>query len=423
MSLQTTRDTCLARDASDPLRHLRDEFALPDDVIYLDGNSLGARPKASLTRAREVIEAEWGDGLIRSWNKAGWVHLSRRLGDLLAPLIGAGSGEVVVTDTTSINLFKVLATALHQQQGTAPERRVLVSERDNFPTDLYIAEGLTDLLKMGGGAAYELRLIDSPKELPQAISDDVAVLMLTHVNYKTGYMHDMAAVTALAHEAGVLTVWDLAHSAGAVPVDLHGARADFAVGCTYKYLNGGPGAPAFLWVAPRHQNRFWQPLSGWFGHARQFAMEPAYTPTDGIGRFLCGTQPITALSLVECGLAIFRHTDMAALRTKSLALTELFIKLVEARCGQHPLTLVTPRDAARRGSQVSFEHPQGYAVMQALIARGVIGDYREPRIMRFGFTPLYTRFVDVWDAVDVLRDLLDSGAWDKPGFHQRGAVT
>lgn len=419
----TTRDLCLARDANDPLRHLREQFALPDDVIYLDGNSLGARPKASLTRAQQVIESEWGNGLIRSWNTADWVSLSRRLGNLLAPLIGAGKDEVVVTDTTSINLFKVLAAALRQQQDTAPQRRVIVSERNNFPTDLYIAEGLTDLLKMGGGAPYELRLIDSPEDLPQAIGDDVAVLMLTHVNYKTGYMYDMTAVTALAHEAGALTVWDLAHSAGAVPVDLNGAQADFAVGCTYKYLNGGPGAPAFLWVAPRHQNRFWQPLSGWFGHARQFAMEPSYAPVDGIGRFLCGTQPITALSLVECGLDIYHQTDMASLRSKSLALTDLFIELVEARCGRHPLTLVTPRDAARRGSHVSFEHPQGYAVIQALIARGVIGDYREPRIMRFGFTPLYTRFVDVWDAVEVLRDLLDTGAWDKPEFHQRGAVT
>ena len=353
-----TRNSCLERDAADPIAPLRDAFALPDGVIYLDGNSLGARPKAALARAQEVVANEWGDGLIRSWNQAGWFELPRRLGNKLAPLIGAREDEVVVTDTTSINLFKVLAAAIRVQREDAPNRKIIVSETHNFPTDLYIAEGLADLLRDG----YKLRLIDSPDELEGALGDDVAVTMLTHVNYKSGHMYDMAAVSALAHKHGALTLWDLAHSAGAVPVDLHAGGADYAIGCTYKYLNGGPGSPAFVWVAP-------------------------------------------------------------ALRAKSLALTDLLITLVETRCAGFPLTLITPREHAVRGSHVSYEHPNGYAVVQALIARGVVGDYREPRIMRFGFTPLYTSFADVWDAVEVLRDVLETGAWQSAQFNERTLVT
>jgi len=418
-----TRSECERRDQHDTLASLRTQFFLPDGVIYLDGNSLGAQPKAALVRAQQVIAQEWGVGLIRSWNTAGWFDLPQRLGDQLAPLVGARAGEVVVTDTTSINLFKVLAAALRQQQASAPMKRVIVSERRNFPTDLYIAQGLIDQLQAHGAPPYELRLIDSPDELPAALDVDVAVLMLTHVNYQTGYMFDMAAATALAHQAGALTVWDLAHSAGAVPVDLNNAQADYAVGCTYKYLNGGPGAPAFLWVHASHQDAFWQPLSGWWGHARPFAMEPGYQPQQGISRYLCGTQPVTSLAMVACGLDIFAQTSMAALREKSVALTTLFIDLIQQTCAGFPLTLITPLDPARRGSQVSYEHPRGFAVVQALIARGVIPDYREPRIMRFGFTPLYTRFVDVWDAVAVLQDILTTRAWDQPHFHQRAAVT
>jgi kynureninase len=330
---------------------------------------------------------------------------------------------VVVTDTTSVNLFKVLAAALRKQQAAAPHKRVIVSERRNFPTDLYIAQGLIDQLQAHGAPAYELRLIDAPEELAHALKDDVAVLMLTHVNYQTGYMYDMGATTALAHQHGAVTLWDLAHSAGAVPVDLNGANADYAVGCTYKYLNGGPGSPAFLWVHARHQDSFWQPLSGWWGHARPFAMEPGYEAKAGISKFLCGTQPITSLAMVECGLDTFAKTNMAALREKSLALTTYFMELVQQECTGFPLTLITPTDPARRGSQVSYEHPHGFAVVQALIARGVIPDYREPRIMRFGFTPLYTSFEDVWNAVAILKDILSSGSWDQPQFHQRGAVT
>lgn len=418
-----TRSDCETRDQHDALAPLRAQFFLPDDVIYLDGNSLGAQPRAALARAQQVITQEWGVGLIRSWNTAGWFALPQRLGDQLAPLVGAHAGEVVVTDTTSINLFKVLAAALRLQQARAPAKRVIVSERCNFPSDLYIVQGLIEQLHAHGAPAYELRLIDAPDELPAALGEDVAVLLLTHVNYQTGYMYDMAAVTALAHRAGALTVWDLAHSAGAVPVTLNAAQADFAVGCTYKYLNGGPGAPAFLWVHARHRDAFWQPLSGWWGHARPFAMEPGYQPGPGVSRYLCGTQPIVSLAMVECGLDVFSKTSMAALRDKSVALTTLFIDLLQQACADQPLTLITPTDPARRGSQVSYQHPEGFAVVQALIARGVIPDYREPRIMRFGFTPLYTRFVDVWDAVAVLHEILNSRSWDRPRFHQRAAVT
>ena len=418
MSTSITRADCVARDQQDPLRSLRERFDLPEGVIYLDGNSLGARPKAALARAQEVVSREWGTDLIKSWNTAGWFELPKRLGDRLAPLIGARAGEVVVTDTTSLNLFKALADAL-QIQSTGPNaaRRTIVTERSNFPTDIYMAEGLTQWLRQG----YSVRLVDSVDEIPAAVDADCAVLMLTHVNYRTGYQHDMAQLTRHAHANGALAVWDLAHSAGAVPVDLHGANADFAVGCTYKYLNGGPGAPAFIWVPQRHQAAFAHPLTGWWSHAAPFAMSHGFTAVDGIGRALCGTQPVLSLALVECGLEVFEATTMAAIRAKSLALTDLFIALVESTCAQHPLGLVTPREHERRGSQASFTHPHGYAVMAALIARGVIGDYREPEIMRFGFTPLYTSYADVWDAVAILKDILDSESYDTR--LERSAVT
>lgn len=417
MSAVTTRADCVARDRHDPLRALRERFDLPEGLIYLDGNSLGARPKAALARAQDVVAREWGTDLIKSWNTAGWFDLPKRLGDRLAPLIGAQDGEVVVTDSTSLNLFKALAAALQMQQARGEGRRTIVTERSNFPTDIYMAEGLAGWLRQG----YRVRLVDAVDEIPAALDADCAVLMLTHVNYRTGYQHDMAALSAQAHAAGALAVWDLAHSAGAVPVDLHAAGADFAVGCTYKYLNGGPGAPAFIWVPRHHQAAFSHPLTGWWSHARPFAMSHGFAPVDGIGRALCGTQPVVSLALVECGLEVFEQTTMAAIREKSLLLTDLFIELVESTCAGHPLGLVTPRAHARRGSQVSFTHPHGYAVMQALIARGVIGDYREPEIMRFGFTPLYTGFADVWDAVAILKDILDREAYDTRA--ERSAVT
>jgi len=414
-----TREDCAAADRQDPLAPFKERFDLPPGVLYMDGNSLGAMPRAAGQRAAQVLSEEWGRDLIRSWNTAGWFELPARLGDKLGALVGARAGELVVTDTTSLNIFKALAAALRIQQGAHPQRRVILSERDNFPTDLYMAQGMIDLLQQG----YELRLADDSLPLDQALDDSVAVVMLSHVNYRSGAMHDMRAVTQAAHDCGALILWDLAHAAGAVPVDLHAANADFAVGCTYKYLNGGPGSPAFIWVAPRHTQDFRQPLSGWWGHQRPFDMTPSYEPAGGIRRYLCGTQPIVSLALVECGLDVVLEAGMDAVRQKSLALSDLFIQLVEERCAGHPLRLATPREHAQRGSHVSFLHPDGYAVMQALIARGVIGDYREPEILRFGLTPLYFGYADVWDAVEILKDVLDARAWDAPAFKQRHAVT
>lgn len=418
-SLFTDRAGAAACDRDDPLAALRDAFDLPDDLIYLDGNSLGATPRAAAPRAQSIITDDWANGLVRSWNKAGWHDLPRRLGNKLAQLIGADQDETVVTDTISVNLFKVLSAALRVQAARDPQRRVIVSERSNFPSDLYIAEGVIAQLDRG----YSLRLVDSVEELHDAIDENTAVAMITHVNYRSGYMHDMPALTALVQSRGALMVWDLAHSAGAVEIDLNAANADYAVGCTYKYLNAGPGAPGFVWVARRHQAAFTQPLSGWWGHAAPFAMEPGYRPDPGVARFLCGTQPIVATALVECGLDVFAQTDMAALRQKSLALTEAFIALVESRCANFGLALATPREPARRGSHVSFTHPHGYEIMQALIARGVIGDYREPSILRFGFTPLYSRYVDVWDAVEILRDILETASWKAFSTIERTQVT
>ena len=409
-----TRDDLAKLDAADELAEARNSFMLPDGVIYLDGNSLGAMPRTTPDRLREAAVAQWGRDLIKSWNTHGWIDLPRRVGDKIAGLIGAGPGEVVAADSTSVNLFKALAAALRLNPG----RRVIVSERDNFPTDLYIAQGLTALL----GRQDALRLVDA-QEIPAAISDDTAVVMLTHVNYRTGAMHDMAEVTRTAHAKGALMLWDLAHSAGAVPVDLNGCGADFAVGCGYKYLNGGPGAPAFIWVARAHQEKFEQPLSGWLGHAAPFAFEPGYRPAAGIARYICGTPPVLSMVALEAGIDLMLGMDIAAIRRKSVALTDMFIRLVEQECGSQGVTLVSPRAAARRGSQVCFRHVDAYPIMQALIARGVIGDFRAPDILRFGFAPLYVRFVDVWDAVAALNEILTAGSWNRPEFRVRAAVT
>jgi kynureninase len=419
----TTRQTCEALDARDPLAPLRGHFELPPGKIYLDGNSLGVLPRATATRVAEVVRNEWGTHLIESWNSAHWMDLPRRVGDQIARLVGADAGELVVADSTSVNLFKVLWAALSIAGADAPGRRTIVSERGNFPTDLYIAESLA----RERGA--ELVLVDAPEEIdPLLARRDVAVLMLTQVNYKSGRLHDMAALTRAAHAAGTLVVWDLAHSAGALPVQLKRDDADFAVGCGYKYLNGGPGAPAFVWVHPRHAERFWQPLAGWIGHAAPFEFTPEYRPAPGIGRYQCGTPAVLSLAALECGVATLLAAEslggMAALRTKSLALTDLFIALVDERCAGHGLACITPREHARRGSQVSFARAEGgYAIVQALIARGVVGDFRAPDVLRFGFTPLYTRFVDVWDAVEHLRDVLDTGQWQEARFHKKAAVT
>ena len=435
-----TREDCRARDAVDPLAPLRAQFAMAgadaEGVIYLDGNSLGALPAATAARVAAVVQDEWGVGLIRSWNtprpggprsmQAGWIHLPQVIADKIATLIGAGAGEVVVADSTSVNLYKVLSAAMAMTKAGGRAARRIVSERSNFPTDLYIADTLAR------AQGFELVLADAD-EVGAQLDDRVAILMLTHVNYRTGRMHHMAEVTRAAHDAGALMVWDLAHSAGAVPVDLNGAGADFAVGCGYKYLNGGPGAPAFAWAHARHvawmDREGWrQPLSGWLGHAAPFAFAPDYRPGAGMSRFICGTPPMLSMAALECGvdtvLAAAPHGGLAAIRAKSIALTDLFIALVESRCAGHGLTLVTPREPAARGSQASFAHATGgYPIMQALIARGVIGDFRAPDILRFGFTPLYTRFVDVWDAVSHLEQVMTTGEWREPRFNVRAAVT
>jgi len=423
-----TRDDALALDAADTLAPLRELFALSPGVIYLDGNSLGVLPRATAARVQDVVAREWGTDLIRSWNSAGWITLPQRVGDKIARLVGAAPGELVVADSTSVNLYKVLSAALQISKADAPQRRRIVSERSNFPTDLYIAESLA------GQHGCELVLC-AADELPTRLDERTAVLMLTHVNYRTGRMHDMAALTRAAHEAGALVVWDLAHSAGAVPVDLHAAGADFAIGCGYKYLNGGPGAPAFVWAHPRHAERFWQPLSGWMGHAAPFEFTPGYRPAPGISRYQCGTPAVLSLAALECGVDTLLAAEplggMAALRAKSLSLTRLFAQRVMATCPA--LQRASPEDDALRGSQVCFSHAtMGYPVMQALIARGVIGDFRAgdpanpqgtPDILRFGFTPLYLRHVDAWDAAAHVQAVIDSGAWQRPEFNQRNAVT
>lgn len=425
------RDQAAALDAADPLAPLRDQFELPPGLIYLDGNSLGPLPRATAARVRQVVADEWGRGLIASWNDAGWIDLPQRIGDKIARLVGAGPGELVVADSTSVNLYKVASAALQAARADAPGRTRVVSERSNFPTDLYIAESLA---RQHG---CELVLAATPDELPTLLDERAALLMLTHVNYRSGRMHDMAALTAAAHAGGARVIWDLAHSAGALPVDLHGAGADYAVGCGYKFLNGGPGAPAFVWVHPRHAGRFRQPLAGWMGHAAPFAFTPGYEPAPGIARYLCGTPPVISMAALDCGvdtvLAAEPLGGMAALRAKSLALTRAFAELVESRCAGHGLALVSPPDDAHRGSQVCLTHPSaGYALIQALIARGVVGDFRagDPShapsaadILRFGFAPLYVRFVDVWDAVEHLVQVLQGGAWQQARFAQRGVVT
>jgi kynureninase len=413
------RQDALALDAADPLAPLRNQFSLPAGVIYLDGNSLGVLPKTTAARVQQVVQQEWGVDLIRSWNSAGWIDLSQRVGDKIASLVGAHKNELVVADSTSVNLFKVLSAALGITRTTSTQRTRIVSERTNFPTDLYIADSLA---KQQG---FELVLTEAD-ELPQHLNANTAVLMLTHVNYRSGRMHNMAALSKAAHEAGALTVWDLAHSAGAVPVDLHKDGADFAVGCGYKYLNGGPGAPAFVWVHPQYTERFWQPLAGWLGHAAPFDFTPDYSPAAGITRYVCGTPPVLSLAALECGvdtvLAAEEFGGMVALRKKSLALTRLFATQVQQLCPM--LRLVSPAEDHWRGSQVSFAHAEmGYAVMQALIARGVIGDFRAPDILRFGFTPLYVRYVDAFDAAAHLHDVIATNEWRRPEFMQRKAVT
>lgn len=415
MTVIPDRAAVEAMDARDPLRSMRDRFILPDGVIYLDGNSLGAASVAAYDEIDKAAREEWGQHLIRAWNWDGWFEMPLELGDKIGQLIGAAPGQTVVADTTSVNIYK----ALHAALGMRPDRSVIVAEGSSFPTDLYMAEGVASTRP---GTTLRLEGVDAD-DIADLIDDKVAAILVNHVNYKSGELRDMAALTRKAQDAGALIIWDLCHTAGALPVDLDGSNADFAVGCSYKYLNGGPGAPAFIYVASRHLAEARQPLSGWWGHARPFAFEQSFDASAGIRRFQCGTQPVLSLRALKGALDIWADVDMQALRAKSIALTDLFIQLVEAKCEGLGLTLGSPRDSSKRGSQVSFAHEGAYAVMQALIERGVIGDFRAPETVRFGLTPLYTSFVDVWKAVEILEDILRSGAWKEPRFAVRSAVT
>ncbi len=406
-----TLDEAQRLDAADPLAFARERFALPDGIIYLDGNSLGALPAATMGRLRQTTERQWGDDLIASWNKHAWIDWPTRIAARLAPLVGAKPNELLIADSTSVCLFKLLSAAVQARPG----RKTILTRQRNFPTDLYVAQGLCELLGL------TLKAVP-PNEIFGAIDEDVAVVTLTHVDYRSAAIHDIAAINAAAHEAGALAVWDLSHSAGAITLDLDGTGCDLAVGCGYKFLNGGPGAPAFLYVAERLQAEFRSPLQGWMGHADPFAFADDYRPADGIGRFLTGTPSILALAALDAGLATFDGVAMADVEAKARGLSQLFIDAVEAR-SSNELRLASPRDPLDRASHVSFGHAEGYAIMQAAIARGLIGDFREPDLLRFGFAPLYIRFEEVWRAADTLGNIIQSREWDQPRFQQRAKVT
>lgn len=414
MSGPLSRAAAQAMDAADPLAGFVDAFALPEGVIYLNGNSLGPAPQAALARVAQAAHEEWSQGLITSWNKAGWFALPYRLGDRVAGLIGAAPGEVVVTDGTSLNLFRVVSAAL----ALRPDRRVIVMEGSNFPTNNYMVQGLARSL----GEGHQIRFAEKDA-IAAAIDDDVAAVVLTHAHYKSAHVLDMAGITAKAHQHGALAIWDLCHSAGAMEVDLNGCAADFAVGCTYKYLNGGPGGPAFLFVATRHQDQASQPLTGWWGHEAPFAFDRDYRPTTGIGRMLTGTQPILSMVGIEAGLDLAEQAGTAAIRAKSKALGELFQALMAERLAGQGFELTSPSNSAERGGHIAYDHPSGYPVMKALIAHGVIGDFRAPSTLRFGFSPLPLRFVDVWDAVDRLVAVIEGEVWREPAYQAVDAVT
>ncbi len=413
--MSTSRAVCVALDAEDPLKDCRSSFVLPEGVIYLDGNSLGALPKAVPAALKTLTEQEWGRDLIGGWNQHGWIDLGREVGAKLAPLLGARAEEVIAADSISVNLFKLLAAALRLRPG----RRVILSSAENFPTDLYVAQGLEALLER---SRCELKLVPEA-QLAGALDDSVAVLMATHVNFRSGRLLDMAGLTSAAHEVGALVLWDLAHSAGALPLALDELAVDLAVGCGYKYLNGGPGAPAYAYVAARHLDALEQPLSGWMGHADPFAFSPSYEPAPGIERLQAGTPSVLAMRALSAALDLWKGVDMARVRAKSLALAALFLELVESSSALADLELRSPRAADERGSQLSFAHAEGYAMVQALIAEGVIGDFRAPDLLRFGFTPLYLRYVDVWDAVAGLERIVVEGRHREPQFQKRARVT
>lgn len=402
-------------DRDDPLRNYRSLFHLPEGVIYLDGNSLGPAPKEVFKKMEKVLHQEWAEDLIRSWNNAGWWELTDRLGSMVAKLIGADDDEVVVCDTTSVNLHKVLHAALSLKSG----RNKVIAEADCFPSDLYVLEGVKSLRP-------DLEILLEGRDgssIHEMLDEQVAAVLINHVDYRSGIIRDMENLTRQVQEFGGLTVWDLSHSAGIFPVQLNRCRVDFAVGCTYKYLNGGPGAPAYLYAASRHHAACSQPLSGWFGHARPFDFERHFDPDSGIRRFVCGTQPILSLRALQSGLEIYQDVNLQHVREKSMALTDLFIKLLKNECAAWELEIISPEDASQRGSQVAVSHPEGYAVMQALISRGVIGDFRAPNLMRFGFAPLFLSYQDIHDAVKQLKQILESEEWNQEAFLQKSKVT
>lgn len=406
-----TVDEAQKLDATDPVAFARARFRLPEGVIYLDGNSLGAMPAAAPTALAETAERQWGDDLIASWNKHGWIDWPTHIAARLGPIVGAKASELLIADSTSVCLFKLLAAAAHAR----PARKSIVTQNRNFPTDLYVAQGLCEMLGL------TLKTVE-PDEIIGTIDDDTAVVTLTHVDYRSAAFYDMRAVNDAARAVGALVVWDLSHSAGAIELDLNGSGGELAVGCGYKYLNGGPGAPAFLYVAEHLQDELSSPLQGWMGHAEPFAFVDDYRPADGILKFLTGTPSILALAALEAGLATFEGIAMSDLAAKSRSLSQLFITEVEARCGDE-VRLASPRNPAERGSHVVFAHAEGYAVMQALIARGVIGDFRAPDLMRFGFAPLYNTHAEMVSAAEILADILSSREWDQPRFKQRAKVT
>ena len=398
----TDRDSMRCFDEADMLARERAMFQMPEGVIYLDGNSLGALPKAAPARVAEVVEKEWGEGLIRSWGEADWYSKPLALGDRIGKLVGAAPGQTAVTDSISVNLFKLICSALEMRPG----RRTLITEENNFPSDIYVLQGIERFWP-----GVDLKLIGRDGTLDELLDDDVAAVVITGVDFKTGAAHNMADVTKQVQAAGAMMIWDLAHSAGAVPVDLDGIDADMAVGCTYKYLNAGPGAPAFLYVAERHHAGARNPISGWFGHKDPFAFATDYEPADNIRQFLAGTPPIVSLAALESSLDIWEKVHMPSLRAKSMSMSDLFIEMVEALDPAYGFELASPRRADRRGSQVSFRHPNGLAIMRALIERGVIGDFRTPDILRFGFTPLTLSFAEVWQAVQILDDIMKNETW------------
>ncbi len=402
-------------DKNDPLNAYRDLFHIPDGVIYLDGNSLGAMVKTAPERVKQAVEQEWATDLISSWNKAGWWELPQSLGTKIAPLVGANADSVIVTDSTTINLYK----AFHAALALRPDRSVIIAEETSFPTDLYIAEGA-----MASRSNLQRRLIgENGDGLDEALDDQTAVVLLSHVDYRTGALLDMQAITEKVHAAGAIMVWDLCHSAGVVPIELEACNVDFAVGCTYKYLNGGPGSPAFIYANKRHHNNIKQPLTGWWAHAEPFAFEQDFKAQTGVRAFLCGTQGILSMTALDAALDAFKGVDMKAVRQKSVALTSLFAEIVMQQCGDLGIGMFSPQDGNQRGSQIALTHENAYEIMQALIEKGVIGDFRQPNILRFGFSPLYVSFADVRNAAQILFDILSTGAWKDDRFTKRSAVT